>query len=1298
MDNVKRCLEYIKMFFGDIKQRHDADYGVVPEDGSDAKPKKSKFRKIVRLNIGLLLFFGFVLLLVLCYFVTNSIVPKVSASETGNVDYSLAKVSAAAALYLNTMNAPENHGCDELKGKWNYGTAGGLIGAFDTDSYDKTYSVADVESTNVLVYSYARLGSIRVDMDSVTAGTDKTAQAYGLYGYMLEQIGLDESTVGTIGSGFRWAIGVAFMIAYIMSIGMSMIFNLVLSFMQAINPFGMFARATTTAAAQGSGGGWVPEFSTNDGGYGFAGALKDFTINVGAVYDALYNISFYLLVPIFLAFAVFMWLLIYKGHNFGKVFKPLFVRILFIFIGVPFMFSIYDIVLTAGKGTIKCADAPATKIVGSLFCDFQSWVYASKDGSENLSLPTGFQYELDEDTYSVKSVTGGNARQICYAVNKQNRGDFFTGTIAGSSTIEGFGQFDQDILKSTEKPQYDLKSTDYKRAASITTDIKAISGIMDILTRYATGQVVSSADYASAVAKKVIDEAGMENATKMFNTSSTWENYDIDSCEAFSYNVNSAGGRGNSQNGRNKGNGNLNIAMDRGRVQACARDRWIGAAEYGKAGAIFSNGSLRADDYSKGSTGYDRGISWKYTGGSGLSTLAMYNYLNSRFTSSGVHVASPTSTSNDQVKFEHYAVTMVGVGVMRFIYALDALCLLAATAVIGYGYAFSMMMANFRALFQMIPKVITGMIGSMRGIAGALALTFALVAEVVITVVLFDVSMTIVYSIYDMVEMPLAVFLNDKLQNVQASSGGMLVQALVGIISMSIVVFTIKKLLEWRHAVIGGVTNVSTEFINKLIGTQVATPDVDMPIQSVAGKALTAAGLVYGAAAYADGAGLINNNSDGSALAGIKEKASAAMNGIKDGAGFGQFGVKKGNGLGETVGIKDEATADKEKSGNLTERGFTGSRGVNEDAIAEGYSSSEAEDFRNALEGDAVTSKTLRDYATDGEPAPEAPDGNYTWKDKDGNVRSVEKTVNEQGDKVTINTNKNKDGSWSTSKLVESGDISTLDTSTGSKRGVTDEQVTVEENRRTGDKTVTKLINGEEGQIKIIEKHGHDTAGHATVHSESTNLKTNETTITDTVNYSNGAQDTTTIVSGRNGTVRTDSQLRTVAGGGTVLTSQSVDANGIHTNSSTTKNSSGMVIATEETVTDDAMVEIRHTETHVQNTGTKQVTTTTTREGSNYTETKSTEYNPNGNGQFMNKTVATTTKGQNTQSTVKVDNYTYDAHNQMFMIDNHINTQVNKTVASNRDTFTSTGADLTTPATGPNGRAVAQPTVRGRRR
>ena len=1286
--------------------------------------------RVFRENKRLFAFFGFVLMLCTCFMVTTSIMPSVSANETrGNVDYSLAKVSAAAALYLNTMNAPEYHGCDELPDDMSIGNAGGLIGAFDTDSFDKTYSVADLESANVLVYSYAQLGSIRNDKDGNGVGKWKKAQGYGLYGYMLEQIGLDESTVGASGNSFRMIIGVLFMAAYILSIGMNMFFNLVLGFMQAINPFGMFARASaaSTAAARGSGNGWVPAFT--EGEFGFAGALNDFTTNVGAVYDALYNLSFYLLVPIFLAVAVFMWLLVYKGHQFGKVFKPLFVRLLFIFVGVPFMFSVYDIVLTSAKGTISSSGAPATKVVGALFCDFQAWVYSSKDGGDNIPLPSvsGVTYELADDTYSLKSGTAGNARQICYAVNKQNRPDFFKGTIAGSSTIRGFAQYDADILSDTDKPAYKSVDKDatvsYKGVAEVMDDYESVSGIVDILTRYATGQVVSSADYASAVAKKLVAQ-NMTNATAMFNTSSSWENYDYDACEAFEYKGNDGAGGAGGTGGTSR-NKSVNIKMDRGAVQTCAKERWTSGAPgwYGSAGKIFVNGTLSGSDMSGGDEwGRNRGISWKYNPGGGLSTLSMYNYLNSRFTSSGVHVASPTSTSNDQVKYEHYAVSMVGAGIMRLIYALDALCLLAATSVIGYGYGFSMMMANFRALFQMVPKVITGMIGSLRGIAGALALTFALVAEVAITVILFDVSISILYAIYDMLELPLANLFATKLDKLDTATGGTLVTALLGIISIATILFTIKKLLEWRHAVIGGTVNVSTELINKIIGTQVAAPDVDMPIQSAAGKALTAAGLVYGASAYANGAGLINNNGDGSALTDLTAKFK---NGINSGLNNvnAALGVKKGNGTGEQVGnlsdkgysasteglaASDAAQKEAEKASKMNSNGdyrdvkndYASSIMAEEIAKQNDLPIDEPpmDDEGNPMVGDAATSKTLRDYATDGEPAPDAPNGVYTWKDQEGNVRSVEKTVNEQGDKVTISTNENKDGSWSTSKLVESGDISTLDTSTGSKKGVTDEKVTVEENRRTGDKTVTKLINGEEGQVKIIEKHGHDTAGHATVHSESTNLKTNETTITDTVNYRNGAQDTTTIVSGKGGTTRTDTQLRTVAGGGTVLTSQSVDANGIHTNASTTKNSSGMVIATEETVTDDAMVEIRHTETHVQNTGTKQITTTTTREGSNYTETKSTEYNPNGNGQYMNKTVATTTKGQNTQSTVKVDNYTYDTHNQMFVLNQNNNTYNHTaTTASTRNTTSGSSGSGRATAVGPNGRPIASPSSWARR-
>ena len=83
-----------------------------------------------------------------------------------------------------------------------------------------------------------------------------------------------------------------------------------------------------------------------------------------------------------------------------------------------------------------------------------------------------------------------------------------------------------------------------------------------------------------------------------------------------------------------------------------------------------------------------------------LSVLSMYNYLNSKFTESEITVSSPRSTNNSMVKYQHYSVNAGGTGIMRFIYLIDAAALLFAISIVGYGYGFSMLVANLKVLFQ----------------------------------------------------------------------------------------------------------------------------------------------------------------------------------------------------------------------------------------------------------------------------------------------------------------------------------------------------------------------------------------------------------------------------------------------------------------------------------------------------------------------------------------------------------------------------------------------------------------------
>lgn len=1212
-------------------------------------------------NKRLLSFFLFVFMAAACFVMTNSVVGSVRAASStgGNIDYSLATLSQAATLYINAVTNPGMDGAEEIVGI-KAGNAGGFVGMMDSDASDESYWLASPGAGNSIFWAYEPL-STRIRMGpSPASASDKPGQ-YALFGYALAKAGLDEVGVGADNDSMRMVVGVAFVALYVLSIGLSSFFNLVMVMLQAANPFRMFATATQRHAGQG--GAWIDPYNNGGGTVAgeISGALYDFSVQVGTLYDSLYDISLAILIPAFLAIAVFTWLVINKGQNLMKAFKPLFVRIIFVCIGVPLMFALYDVILEKAAGIVESDNAPATKIVGSLFCDFEAWA----ESDNNLSLPG--TVVLNKKTRSLDSETTRNIRQLCYKINQQSYPGVFNDMIGGGGTsLSEYVNYDLSMMSSTTMPKYTIGGT--IQPTTVTDSNDTISTVLDILQRYASGAKISAAVYDSGVAKRILNQ-DIETGIILFGTSSDWNDYAHERAELFEYDGNDGGGISGGNGGKQA---NVNIQLTAQDVSNIAMQRWTGQP-YGHGMDIFSDGNL------EGLTPYNGRsdlIRFSSTSGKALSTMAMYNYLNSEFRDDGVLVTSPDSTNNSMIKAEHYSVSMVGNGFMRIIYMLDGIVLLACTSVIGYGYGFSMMVGNFKGLFKMIPHVLTGMLGSIRGIAAAFALMFALICEVVGTVVLFDVAMTIIYSMYNLIERPLQLLLA-TFQSID-SSGGNIITALLGIVSIVVMVILCQKLLIWRQAVVGAMTASCTNFVNKLLETNVSAPDLDSSPQGFVAKAaqLGTAGLVLSSAATDHG--LVSPETKAS-LTDAKESFADALTG-KDGKGgmlgavTSAFGVKSDNGtgfansagdVGSMSGVTPEQAADirnRERHSKVRMHDDDTAAKVYSDAQASGFERSigyvdhgsvdadrednvdgsrdskgkqrddrnDRNDRRNKLAGDELTKNTASEYflhtgGQDGdssvqpvnakslaEMAGNIPQGESESQTADGDTVTHSRYIDAEGNTVIDSVAVAKDGSTTKSKLVMEDDGSA--TMVSDTQGVDGSSVHTEEHESADGKTrrVTES-HMSDGTHKLVEQSVQkDGAGNVTT---MTNMS--HSGLTQESNYS--SVETSTVSAGGDatverqvttagGTMYVNESRRHDAAGNMVVTSNSVNPDGTHVDSRAVHagGGSGRVISSSETVYSRSDDIISHTVTDVEEHGAKVITNTVTEAGNSVTTVKDT--------------------------------------------------------------------------------------------
>ncbi|MBR4708164.1 MAG: hypothetical protein IKP29_08935 [Pseudobutyrivibrio sp.] len=1183
-------------------------------------------KKIWEQNKILLTFFSFVLCIVACYMLTTGIMGSASANNTvGNTDYSLATVAQAATIYVNTLSA--DAGVDEIPASLVAGNAGGFIGHQDDDNTDNNYSLCEHIAANTISWSYDALGAsgtggrVRRSASS-TADVVPSGKFYGYYGYALSEAGLDEVGTQADATSMRMIIGIAFIALYVLSVGMSSFFNLALSILQAANPFKLFAAATKYVRVDGA----ITPNSGSGVGSTIAGALGEFASNVVSLYDLLYDISLVFLIPVFIALAFFTWLVINKGTNFLKIFKPLAIRIIFIAIGVPLMFGVYDAILTAIRGAVTADAAPATTVVGSLFCDFESWV----ESDDNIKLPTSGVLQLETDSMSLSASSSISIRSMCYAINKANHPTAFTGTVSSSgyNSVTKYMSYDNDVMSGMTKPTYTLGS-DAGTAHGSVSDVATIGTVIDMLQRYANGTRISSGMYASYVGKNITSKFGNKSQRAFFNISSQYMNYDSNQTGPAEYKQDDAA--------------ELEYSLTADEVAAIADARWSGGGDSVWSGSgieianVFANGNLQpahtGTDYVNfggGGAGY---------GGQALSTMAMYNYLNSKFTSSGIEVTSPNSTNNSMVAYQHYAVTSVGNGFLKVVFLADGLVLLACTSIIGYGYGFAMMIGNFKALAKIVPAVLSGMLGSMRGIASAFVLMFALICEVVGTILLFDVSMTIVYALYAIIEAPAAALLS--VFSGLDSAGGNLITSLLGVISTVMISTICFKLLQWRQAIVGAITASCTQFVNKMLGTNVNAPDLDSAATNMGGKMLTA-GLAAASVGSALSQGNLLTEGQKSTLTDTKD---SLLNGLtnKDGKGLSasdianNLGVKDGNGTGvsnskssmdELSNKINEMDSNKlSRSGNGVEEADM--RAANDEELAQktlaagqddferemGISNTSAdeaavdmneEDTKNPLVGDEATEETAQGYLADtAENRKKAGIGEFddtlskipegTTKTTSAGVTTTQtKKTNDDGSVSVTTTKKNASGkTLSSSKLLANADgTSELTNDTFDGNDKTHEVINTDAN---GESHITREIHAGGKKTLVEQDVTFDDAGHVSTVSTTKDGKGNvlETAV-ETMDVNTGSKTIEKTVHETDGTLTTVNERHTLDGAG----HDNVVFSEVHEDGSRIEGNRSVSLSSNKTVSENTTsyssqnAVVNRTSTHVVTQGVVETTTT----------------------------------------------------------------------------------------------------------
>ena len=833
--------------------------------------------KFIQKNKFILILLTIVICLSCAYGLTVKLDPAVNAApaRTSANDYSWATMSQAAAQWLGQTASPEgNHGGGVSAPDAKTAFVGNFLGYLGV-SDDSFYTVASLESANTVSYSYTTLAKLNTALDK-RSGADwsSSAKTYAGFGYALTASGIDEPVIiGQTADDKRNIIGPVVLIIFLLCMALPQFFQMVLTFLSVANPFKLFIGANSVLRSI------VP---TIDAGPGFdnqntavttamGNALNTLADAITGLYNQLYSLSFFAIVPILIALALFSWLVLRKSAS--SVFKNLAIKITFIGLGVPLMLACYTAAIDSVKDfMINTSMGAPISVITSTFCDYGDWLLGDQNDSLSyMRLPQGVNLKVDvsEGTYKYLDSSTSD-RRIVQLIN-----GYVDNNLRSSALLSG-------VNDATSIASDDLKLVKSVRGHSSSDRTTAV---INLLQRYTKGEYVTAGNFATKFNTKYAGSGNRELYMKVFNMSNLWQCFEPELAVAYKY---------------EKSDGDtFSIDISDSDAKRFAQERLQSS---GILGTNYQQNPFESSFDSSFSEGNYSGTALQADAGnakygkSSLSPMSAYNLLSSTFSDTAITVYSTAETSTNQVQLAHYAVSLAGQGYMELAYVFDACAIMCCLMVLGYGYGFALLFACFKGLIQMFPKVLTGMIGSMRGIAGSLALVAALIVEIIGTCIMYSLGSMFIGGVYELIEVPLATILTNiaGLPNQAA--------ALVTVVASAVIIIKLTGLLlKYRTAVVKSVSETATGFINKFMETNVVAPNLEsgMSAGNLAsiglGMAMVGASTPVGNK-LADRAGDLTDK-----VANADKVASAAMSGTS---------------LTGAHGEKYASTADAEKAKN----------------------------------------------------------------------------------------------------------------------------------------------------------------------------------------------------------------------------------------------------------------------------------------------------------------------------------------------------------------------------------------------
>ena len=525
--------------------------------------------------------------------------------------------------------------------------------------------------------------------------------------------------------------------------------------------------------------------------------LKPLQEFVSGIYGSLRDNSV-IIIAMSLAFLIFYLIIRGRsGDNMSRL-RRFLTRTMFLLVGVPLLLSTYELSINWLSNFRASQTVNANYITARSFMDFENW--AKK---YNLALFNDTQISVRTDKNVSGDVTPDtNPRKIALSVNRH-----ITGKAMDFNYENSFNKTDKNTLNPSNFQ-------------------KDFMNGFDIIGRYIKGSYYTASSYETDMRSKISADE-MAETVEQLGDKDNWAEGDF---------LTGRQGKWISNNG---GDG-------------------LTLGSYNNAGAssgLTFNPGGRTNDKVANLGMADPSV--KISDKKGLSTLAMYNYLNSTFDDANVTTYSSNKASSDIVRNKHRSVNLVGNGIMKLFYYFEAISLFAVVAVLGLGYTISMLFNNIMRSVRMFTTLPGAMIGSLRGMARFTTIVIMMFVEVFMTLIAYSLLSQFFMAMNSVVTNIITtdLFGSEAVPAVIGGipmAGGLIVEALCIIFVIVLNLVFAKKALQFRGSLVKAMDDGIAEAIDKFFmtsqyGSAVNTSkEYAQPGEQVADKVRTGAKVLAG--------------------------------------------------------------------------------------------------------------------------------------------------------------------------------------------------------------------------------------------------------------------------------------------------------------------------------------------------------------------------------------------------------------------------------------------------------------------